>query len=209
MTPLRRTPTPPVLAPEATALAAHHLLDVPVVWADTSGRLLGANAAFEAATAAPSAAMEGRPVAQWLGLQPASAAQAWEHAPAAHAPHAAEAAAALALAARLGSNDPFAPQPLFGRCTDSHSLQDWLGQPRSGAPTPAFCPVDRGACWRHTDGPWHYLLTRRVPRRNAQGALVGHVGVALELSDRFDQQLRALALAQGLKMATSAAGVGM
>ena len=48
-----------------------------------------------------------------------------------------------------------------------------------------------------------------MPRRNARGALVGHVGVALDLSDRFEQQQRALALAQRLEMATAAAGVGV
>ena len=101
------------------------------------------------------------------------------------------------------------PQPLFGRRAAGHSLQNWLGQRRSGASTPAVYPIDLDARWRHADGQWRYLPTRRVPRRNAQGALVGHVGVALDLSDRFDQQQRVLALVQRLEMATSAAGVGV
>ena len=70
MTPLRPTPTPPALAPEATALAAYHLLDVPVAWADTSGRLLGANAAFEAAIGSTTPAMKGQAITGLLGLQP-------------------------------------------------------------------------------------------------------------------------------------------
>jgi len=78
----------------------------------------------------------------------------------------------------------------------------------SSEPASAVGPVDLGARWRHADGQWRHLLTRRVPRRNGQGALVGHVGVALDMSDRFDQQQRALALAQRLEMATSSAGVG-
>ena len=213
MTPLRTVATPPALAPEATALAAYHLLEVPVAGADNSGRLLGASAAFAAATGATSAAMQDRPVAEWLGLQAPSAARPCKNAPAAPAVPA-EAAAALALAARLGSNEPLAPQPRFGHRGGGHSLQDWLGQRRSGAPPPAVGPIDLGARGRHADGQWHYLLTRRVPRaacrvprRNAQGARVGHVGVALDLSDRFDPQPRALALTQRLEMATSAAGV--
>ncbi len=468
MTLLRPDPAPPALAPEVSAVAAYHLLDIPVAWADASGRLLGANAAFMAATGAPGAtgtAMPGRPVAEWLGLLPPSAAQAGASGasapPAPPAPSAAaDAALGQALASRLTSDAPFAPQPLVGRRADGQPLRGWLGQRRSGAlrilslqlalpaDTPADAPatapgtapatapanaataehpagapptaadllamaqslgrfgvwrhdlrtggshwdaevwqyfgqapqdetlgfqalmqsvhaddrasvvstykasltqpgrhadryrlggadglfrpvrsiwevrpgddgqparvwgilmddteavllaqtfddttaqldlavtlagvaiwqhdqasgqvhsndlgwsllglppqpqgrrtvdlatllhpddlptlrrqfrhealvrptrapaqaegsIDLGARWRHADGQWRYLLTRRVPRRNAQGELVGHVGVALDLSDRFDQQQRALALAQRLEMATSAAGVGV
>ena len=69
--------------------------------------------------------------------------------------------------------------------------------------------IDFGARWRHADGRWRYLLTRRVPRRNERGELVGHVGVALDLSERFEQQQRTLALARRLEMVTAAAGVGV
>jgi PAS domain-containing protein len=48
-----------------------------------------------------------------------------------------------------------------------------------------------------------------VRRRDAQGRLLGHVGVMLDLSDRFDARQQALALAQRLEMATAAAGVGV
>jgi signal transduction histidine kinase len=70
-------------------------------------------------------------------------------------------------------------------------------------------PIDLGLRCRQSDGSWRYLLTRRVRQRDEQGRLIGHVGVALDLSDRFDQQQRALALAQRLEMATAAAGVGV
>ncbi|MBL8349747.1 MAG: PAS domain-containing protein [Burkholderiaceae bacterium] len=69
--------------------------------------------------------------------------------------------------------------------------------------------IDFGARWRHADGSWRYLLTRRVPQRDARGQLLGHVGVALDLSEGFDQQQRALALARRLEMVTAAAGVGV
>ena len=70
-------------------------------------------------------------------------------------------------------------------------------------------PIDLGLRCRQPDGRWRYLLTRRVRQRDQQGRLIGHVGVALDLSDRFDQQQRGLALAQRLEMATAAAGVGV
>jgi hypothetical protein len=70
-------------------------------------------------------------------------------------------------------------------------------------------PVDLSARWRHADGRWHYLLTRRVMQRDTQGRLAGYLGVALNLSGRFSQQQRTLALAQRLEMATAAAGVGV
>ncbi|MBC7729747.1 MAG: hypothetical protein H7242_19480, partial [Microbacteriaceae bacterium] len=49
MTSLRIDSAPPASAPELSPVAAFHLLDVPVAWADTGGRVLGANAPFEAA----------------------------------------------------------------------------------------------------------------------------------------------------------------
>jgi hypothetical protein len=70
-------------------------------------------------------------------------------------------------------------------------------------------PIDLGLRCRQADGRWRYLLTRRVRRRDDQGRLIGHLGVVLDLSERFDQQQQALALAQRLEMATAAAGVGV
>ena len=209
MTPLRTVATPPALAPEATALAAYHLLEVPVAGADNSGRLLGASAAFAAATGATSAAMQDRPVAEWLGLQAPSAARPCKNAPAAPAVPA-EAAAALALAARLGSNEPLAPQPRFGHRGGGHSLQDWLGQRRSGAPPPAVGPIDLGARGRHADGQWHYLLTRRVPRAacrvpRAAPQCPGRVGRPCRRGTRFERPIRPAAARAG---ADSAVGNG-
>jgi signal transduction histidine kinase/ActR/RegA family two-component response regulator len=62
---------------------------------------------------------------------------------------------------------------------------------------------------RRPDGQWRALLVRSVRQRDAQGRLIGHVGVMLDLSDRFAAQQQALALAQRLEMATAAAGVGV
>ncbi|MDH4390310.1 MAG: PAS domain-containing protein [Aquabacterium sp.] len=70
-------------------------------------------------------------------------------------------------------------------------------------------PDDLELRCRRPDGRWRTLLTRGVRRRDAQGRALGHVGVMLDLSDRFDAQQQALALAQRLEMATAAAGVGV
>jgi hypothetical protein len=62
---------------------------------------------------------------------------------------------------------------------------------------------------RRPEGQWRALLVRSVRRHDEQGCLRGHVGVMLDLSDRFAAQQQALALAQRLEMATAAAGVGV
>jgi len=90
-----------------------------------------------------------------------------------------------------------------------HAGHPGRGSAAGGRALDAEGPVDLGARVRDADGRWRYLLTRRVARRNAQGELLGHLGVALDLTDRFDQQQHALALAQRLEMATAAAGVGI
>ena len=56
---------------------------------------------------------------------------------------------------------------------------------------------------------WRYLMARSVPRRAADGALLGHVGVALDMTGRLEAQRHALDLAQHLEMATAAAGLGI
>ena len=89
------------------------------------------------------------------------------------------------------------------------------GAPGSAAATPVDLdtgssrPSDLELRCRRPDGRWRALLTRGVRRRDAQGRLLGHVGVMLDLSDRFDARQQALALAQRLEMATAAAGVGV
>ncbi|MBP6901410.1 MAG: PAS domain-containing protein [Burkholderiaceae bacterium] len=70
-------------------------------------------------------------------------------------------------------------------------------------------PVDQILRVRHSSGQWRRLLTRRVARRDAGGRLVGQVGVALDVTERIDQQQRALELSRRLEMATAAAGVGV
>ncbi|MES2714955.1 MAG: PAS domain-containing protein [Pseudomonadota bacterium] len=75
--------------------------------------------------------------------------------------------------------------------------------------TDADGPGDLELRCRRPDGQWRALLTRRVRQCDSQGQTWGHVGVMLDLSDRFDAQQQALALARRLEMATAAAGVGV
>jgi signal transduction histidine kinase len=83
------------------------------------------------------------------------------------------------------------------------------GAPRVDLDTGSDGPSDLELRCRRPDGQWRALLTRGVRRRDAQGHTLGHVGVMLDLSERFDAQEQALALAQRLEMATAAAGVGV
>ena len=69
--------------------------------------------------------------------------------------------------------------------------------------------IDLVARCRDASGRWRHLSTRRVEQRDAQGELTGLVGVALDLTDRIDQQQQAQALTQRLALATAAAGVGL
>ncbi len=110
------------------------------------------------------------------------------------------------------------PLPLVLERLDTEgrqALQAQLGTTTAG--TAAGSDLDSGSdgpsdlelrC-RRPDGQWRALLTRSVRRRDTQGRTLGHVGVMLDLSERFDAQQQALALAQRLEMATAAAGVGV
>ena len=70
-------------------------------------------------------------------------------------------------------------------------------------------PIDMEARYLRSDGTWRHVLTRRVLQRDALGAPVAFVGVALDMTDRVDQQRQAEALARHLDLATSAAGIGV
>ena len=70
-------------------------------------------------------------------------------------------------------------------------------------------PIEWVLRLRHARGHWLHLCTRRVAQRDAQGRLLGHVGVAQDLTGRIEAQQQSLALAQQLALATAAAGVGL
>ena len=313
------SPSPDLpMAPTAPDTSAYALLCLPVAWADSAGLLQGANPAFEAATGHTLAAVQGRPLAEVLGLVSAGSATGlpellasgtpfpplpfagqdasgqplagllslagqadlrvltlqmaaapltsqepwrfWDLQPAALATVAAPASASPVASAAVPAVAPVAPEvdeafagfdmaiTLAGigiwqhdastgllQCNrqgwsllgltpqrqgrplsslqallhpeDQASMLDQLATAQAGSPLAG--PVELGARCRHRDGRWRYLLTRRVARHDSTGRVLGHVGVVLDLSDHYEQQQLALALAQRLEMATAAAGVGI
>ena len=70
-------------------------------------------------------------------------------------------------------------------------------------------PVDQEIRYRHADGTWRCLLTRRVVRRNAKGVATELVGVALDVTQRVEKSRHAAELAKRLEVATSAAELGV
>ncbi|HSB25715.1 MAG TPA: PAS domain-containing protein, partial [Burkholderiaceae bacterium] len=70
-------------------------------------------------------------------------------------------------------------------------------------------PTDMEARYRHVDGRWRDVLTRRVTQRDADGNPVAFVGVAMDVTDRLSEQRRLQDLTRRLELAASAAGVGI
>ena len=70
-------------------------------------------------------------------------------------------------------------------------------------------PTDMEARYRHADGRWLDVLTRRVTQRDADGKPIAFVGVAMDVTDRLREQRRLQDLTRRLELAASAAGVGI
>ena len=112
-------------------------------------------------------------------------------------------AGGLSLQALQGQLHPDDLAAVQSQLRDEQRVQASPGSPDD------LLPIDLGLRCRQPDGQWRYLLTRRVRRRDAQGSLTGHVGVALDLSERHHKQQQALSLAQQLELVTAAAGLGV
>ena len=176
---------PADLTPDTTGrlpdVSAFDLLDLPVAWADAQGRLLGANAAFEAACGRPVAAWLGRPMASVLGLGDPPT-------PGGDGPPASTANAANGttgqpgLAERLAAGQPFAPEPLAGRHADGRPLHGQLAQRLAGG-------------------------LRVLTLQLVQGMPPAGAAEPGDAEPRRHGNL--LAMAQRLEMATAAAGVGV
>jgi len=63
--------------------------------------------------------------------------------------------------------------------------------------------------YRHADGHWLYLLTRRALERDAQGRPVAFIGVGLDMTEQVERTAQALDLAERLESAARAAGLGL
>ncbi len=70
-------------------------------------------------------------------------------------------------------------------------------------------PSDAQARYRHADGRWRYIVTRRVLERDAAGEPAAFVGVALDMTEQVEGTARALELAARLEAAARAARVGI
>ncbi len=70
-------------------------------------------------------------------------------------------------------------------------------------------PVDTQTRYRHADGRWRTLLTRRLLMRDAQGQPAMILGVALDVTEQQQRTTEALELARRLQTAADAAHVGL
>ena len=70
-------------------------------------------------------------------------------------------------------------------------------------------PVDCETRYRHANGTWRYVLSRRVVERNAKGEAIALIGVALDMTERVEHLRHAEELARRLDAASRAAGVGI
>ncbi len=70
-------------------------------------------------------------------------------------------------------------------------------------------PVDMEARYRHANGSWVYVLTRRALRHDEHGTPIEFIGVGLDVTTQVEQLREASELAQRLESAASSAGVGI
>jgi PAS domain S-box-containing protein len=70
-------------------------------------------------------------------------------------------------------------------------------------------PSDAQARYRHADGSWRYIVTRRVLERDASGQPAAFVGVALDMTEQVEGTARSLELAARVDAAARAARVGI
>ena len=70
-------------------------------------------------------------------------------------------------------------------------------------------PTDVETRYRRADGSWRYVLTRRVVERDRTGQALAFAGVALDMTERIEQQRHAEELARRLETASQAAGIGI
>ena len=75
--------------------------------------------------------------------------------------------------------------------------------------TVSSAPTDMEARYRHADGHWLDILTRRVTQRDMHGKPAAFVGVALDVTERLSEQRRLQDLTRRLELAASVAGVAI
>ncbi len=70
-------------------------------------------------------------------------------------------------------------------------------------------PVDTQTRYRHSDGSWRTVLTRRVVQRDARGRPTMMVGVGLDVTEQQRRTVEALQIARRLDEAAEAARIGL
>ena len=69
-------------------------------------------------------------------------------------------------------------------------------------------PVDAQIRFRHADGGWRHVLTRRIAQRDAQGRPVALLGVGLDVSERVQASQRETELVRQFELTARTAGIG-
>ncbi|MDE2275578.1 MAG: PAS domain-containing protein, partial [Burkholderiales bacterium] len=69
-------------------------------------------------------------------------------------------------------------------------------------------PADLHVRYRQSDGSWRHVLTRRILQRDADGRPIAFLGVALDITERIEQERRADEATRRFEMVTRAAGIG-
>lgn len=69
-------------------------------------------------------------------------------------------------------------------------------------------PVDMEARYRHGDGSWRTVMTRRTVERDADGKAIAFIGVGMDVTDRLASARTSSELGRRLEAITRAAGLG-
>ena len=70
-------------------------------------------------------------------------------------------------------------------------------------------PIDMSARYRRVDGSWREILMRRVVRRADDGTPIEFLGVALDMTEQFNEARRVRELAERLEVTANAARLGL
>jgi hypothetical protein len=73
----------------------------------------------------------------------------------------------------------------------------------------SHAPTDMEARYRHADGHWLDILTRRVTQRDAHGQPIAFIGVGLDVTERLNEQRRLQELTRRLELAASVANLAI
>jgi hypothetical protein len=69
-------------------------------------------------------------------------------------------------------------------------------------------PVEMMARFRHADGRWHHVLTRRTPIRNQAGDLVSFLGMAIDVTERVATEQHLSNANQRIALIARTSGIG-